>query len=60
MFRFKREVLEGTYEEFIDSYTDEDNERTTMKKRAANNETVSEKVKRQAEIPETPEQDNTK
>ena len=60
MFRFKREVLEGTIEELIDSFNDEDNERATMEKRAANNETVSEKVKRQAEIPETPEQDNTK
>ena len=60
MFRFKREVLEGTYEELIDSFNDEGNERTVMEKRAANNETVSEKVKRQAEIPETPEQDNTK
>jgi len=57
--RFKREVLEGTFEELIDRYNDEENERI-VEKRSANNETVSEKVKRQAEIPETPEQDATK
>jgi len=62
LLRYKgsREVLEGTIEELIDSSTDEDNERTVMEKRAAKNETVSEKVKRQAEIPDDPPQDNTK
>ena len=52
-------MLEGTYEELIDKYADEEHD-TIIENQAANNETDSERVKRQAEIPETPEQDNTK
>ena len=50
-------MLEGTFEELIDKFEEQD---TIIEKRAANNETDSDRVKRQAEIPETPEQDNTK
>merc|ERR1739838_738129 len=52
--RFKRGVLEGTFEDLIDNFDDDE------QKGSARNETDSERVKRQAEIPETPEQDNTK
>jgi hypothetical protein len=52
-------VLEGTFEELIDNFADEEAD-TILEKRAAGNETVLERFKRQAEIPDTPEQDNTK
>jgi len=57
--RFKREVLEGTFEELTDNFTD-DEEETIDNKRSGTNETISEKVKRQAEIPEPPPQDSSK
>jgi len=57
--RFKRGVLEGTFEDLIDSFDDDEHE-SMIENRTANNGTTSERVKRQAEIPETPEQDNTK
>jgi len=48
--RFKREVLEGTFDEMVD-IEEEFNK---------SNETVSEVVKRQAEFPGNPEEDQTK
>ena len=48
--RFKREVLEGTFDEMVD-IEDEFNK---------SNETASEVVKRQAEFPGNPEEDQTK
>jgi len=56
--RFKRDMLEGTFEELIDNFPEEDQH--TIEKRSAGNETSSTKSKRQAEIPENPKQDNTK
>ena len=49
-------MLEGTFEDLIDSFAEDEH----IEKRSAINETDSERVKRQAEIPETPEQVNTK
>ena len=51
-------MLEGTFEELIDNFPEEDQH--TIEKRSAGNETSSTKSKRQAEIPENPKQDNTK
>jgi len=61
--RVRRDVLEGTWTEMIDKSTDEEAENQILSKRAAGNETVvSPKVRRQADFPGTPEQnqDNTK
>ena len=61
--RIRRDVLEGTWTEMIDKSTDEEAENQILSKRAAGNETVvSPKVRRQADFPGTPEQnqDNTK
>ena len=52
-------MLEGTFEELIDNFADVE-EDTLIEKRAAGNETASERSKRQAEFPGTPEQDSTK
>ena len=59
MQRFKRGVLEGTFEDLIDNVSEKD-EDTLFEKRSAGNETASERSKRQAEIPADPEQDQTK
>ena len=48
--RFKREVLEGTFDEMVDIEEEFNN----------SNETVSEVVKRQSEFPGNPEEDQTK
>jgi len=53
--RFRRDVLEGTFEELIDVKEDDADQH-----KVAGNETMTERVKRQAEIPPEPEQDNTK
>ena len=50
---------EGTFEELTERFTNEEEE-TIDNKRSGTNETISEKVKRQAEIPETPPQDSSK
>eukprot|EP00092_Neocalanus_flemingeri_P029568 GFUD01032114.1.p1 GENE.GFUD01032114.1~~GFUD01032114.1.p1 ORF type:complete len:268 (+),score=50.94 GFUD01032114.1:264-1067(+) len=52
--RFKREVLEGTFEELVNNLADD------KEKRPAGNETASTRSKRQAQIPDIPDQDNTK
>ena len=51
--------MEGTFEELMDNFA-ADEEDSIIEKRAAGNETISERSKRQAEIPATPEQDSTK
>ena len=51
-------MQEGTFEELIDDIGDEGD--GVIEKRAAGNGTASERAKRQAEIPDDPEQDNTK
>jgi len=55
--RFKRGVLEGTFEELLDNDVIEEGD---VNERAAGNNTISEREKRQAEIPADPPQDNTK
>eukprot|EP00092_Neocalanus_flemingeri_P067991 GFUD01083032.1.p1 GENE.GFUD01083032.1~~GFUD01083032.1.p1 ORF type:complete len:272 (+),score=54.00 GFUD01083032.1:251-1066(+) len=57
--RFKRGVLEGTFEELVDNLAD-DEDNSFKDKRAASNETASTRSKRQAQIPDIPDQDNTK
>jgi hypothetical protein len=53
--RVRRDVLEGTWDEMIDDLDDN----IELEKRAAGNETDS-RSRRQAEIPDIPDQDNTK
>jgi len=53
--RVRRDVLEGTWEELIDNMDDE----LTIEKKAGGNETDS-RIRRQAEIPNIPDQDNSK
>jgi len=53
--RFKREVLEGTLDELLDMEFDD-----VEDGKASNNETITERKRRQAEIPANPPQDNTK
>ena len=48
-------MLEGTFEELLDAKEDDADQQ-----KVAGNETMTERVKRQAEIPPEPEQDNTK
>ena len=55
--RFKRGVLEGTFEELIDNL---DVDESDIEKKAGGNQTLSERARRQAEIPDDPPQDNTK
>eukprot|EP00092_Neocalanus_flemingeri_P076819 GFUD01095312.1.p1 GENE.GFUD01095312.1~~GFUD01095312.1.p1 ORF type:complete len:269 (+),score=61.87 GFUD01095312.1:236-1042(+) len=57
--RFKRGILEGTFEELVDNLAD-DEDNSFIEKRAAGNETASARSKRQAQIPDIPDQDNTK
>ena len=52
-------MLEGTFEELIDNVGGKE-DATVVEKRSAGNETLSERSKRQAEIPADPEQDDTK
>jgi len=54
--RFKRGVLEGTFEELIDNI---DVDESDIEKKSGN-QTASERARRQAEIPDDPPQDNTK
>ena len=60
LHRFKRNVLEGTLEDLIDNFADADD--TFVEKITAGNETASERSKRQASFPDTPDanQDSTK
>ena len=44
----------------IEKVSEKEEEGSAFEKRAAGNETASERFKRQAEIPADPEQDNTK
>merc|ERR1719266_435078 len=53
--RFRRDVLEGTLEEMLDDDVDENN----MFARDDGNGTQSERVKRQADFPETPANKDT-
>ena len=53
--RVRRDVLEGTWDEMLDDM----DANIELEKRAAGNETDS-RYKRQAEIPDIPNQDNTK
>jgi len=53
--RVRRDVLEGTWEEMVDNMTDED----TLENKNGGNKTDS-RIRRQAEIPEIPEEDKTK
>jgi hypothetical protein len=53
--RVRRDVLEGTWDEMVDDLDDN----IELEKRATGNETDS-RFKRQAEIPDIPDQDNTK
>ena len=53
--RVRRDVQEGTWDEMIDNLGD-DNEDIPIEKKASGNDTVSERSKRQADFPGTPEQ----
>jgi len=55
--RFRRDVLEGTAEELFDNGAEDE---AILEKKSAGNETFSERYKRQAEFPGTPEKDDTK
>ena len=53
--RVKRDIMEGTWEEMIDNLNDD----MVLENNGADNVTYS-RVKRQVEIPDIPDLDNTK
>ena len=55
LIRFRRDVLEGTLEEILESVDVEEEGIVDRKTKSAGNETASERARRQADFPDTPD-----